>query len=152
MGFNEDTIEKDVDLSTDRDVSRGVERTSLSGSDSKVFSTDNKVDVGEAEAVASVLAATASAYMGQMVEEKQRSMDRESDMHALKVQMMQNAISESNARANQSIRHTDLAVDRQWNVDEAGYQAAEMQKNMTEDDIRAIILAILAELKIGPTA
>ena len=54
------TLEKDVDVTTDRDVSRAVDRTSYTGSDdkSKTYSSvsDLKVDIGEAEAVASGLA------------------------------------------------------------------------------------------------
>ena len=46
------------------------------------------------------------------------------DTHALTVQVMQNGIENANLTAKQAIRHADLAIDRQWNVDEVAQLVA----------------------------
>lgn len=39
-------------------------------------------------------------------------------------QALQNAVETANLTAKQGIRHADLAIDRQWNLDEQGQMAA----------------------------
>jgi enoyl-CoA hydratase/carnithine racemase len=44
-------------------------------------------------------------------------------------QCMQNAIETSNMVAKQAVRHGDLAIDRQWNIDEQSYVVAEILRD-----------------------
>ncbi len=46
------------------------------------------------------------------------------DIHGLSVQVMQNAIESANMVSKQAIRHGDIAIDRQWNVDEVAQLVA----------------------------
>ena len=46
------------------------------------------------------------------------------DVHGLVMQTMQNAIESANMVSKQAIRHGDLAIDRQWNVDEVAQLVA----------------------------
>lgn len=44
------------------------------------------------------------------------------------------------------MRHADIAIDRQWNVDEQGYTAEEILGNQTfKEGIRAIVVAAVTE-------
>lgn len=52
------------------------------------------------------------------------------DIAAITKQHMQNAVSNANEVAKQSLRHESLATDRQWNVDEQGYTV----DNILEDE------------------
>ena len=152
-----DTVEKDIDVSGDRDISRGVDRTSYTGSDdkSKIFgsTTDMKVDVGEAEAVASNLAEAKVAnstvlQLAQMqalrqAEEmfdsrrrhqeelsaiRQRSLTQGLDFDQ---QMREAAVSHIKDRNSQDVRHVDVATDRIWNVDEQNVVFGELMKALS---------------------
>ena len=46
------------------------------------------------------------------------------DIHGLTIQVMQNAIESANMVSKQAIRHGDIAIDRQWNVDEVAQLVA----------------------------
>ena len=48
-------------------------------------------------------------------------------------QALQNAIETANLVGKQAVRHTDLAIDRQWNVDEQGYTADDIIKGLSGD-------------------
>jgi len=59
-----------------------------------------------------------------------------------------NAHETANAVGKQNHRHNDIAIDRQWNVDEQGYQAAEMLKILGADSttLMAAIAKTLADM------
>jgi len=44
-------------------------------------------------------------------------------------QALQNSVETANMIAKQAVRHSDLAIDRQWNVDEQGYAVAEILRD-----------------------
>jgi hypothetical protein len=46
-------------------------------------------------------------------------------------QCLQNAVETANMVSKQSVRHSDIAIDRQWNVDEQGYAVAEILRDET---------------------
>jgi hypothetical protein len=83
------------------------------------------------------------------------------DAQTLGNQIMQNAVtvaqkvSEQSAETanmvgKQAVRHGDLAIDRQWNVDEQGYTAEEILGNQTfKEGIRAVVVAAIAEALAG---
>ena len=65
------------------------------------------------------------------------------DTHGLTMQVMQNAIESANMVSKQAIRHGDIAIDRQWNVDEV----AELVANTStfKDAIAAAVAAAVNE-------
>lgn len=60
-------------------------------------------------------------------------------------QLMQNAIENANLVGKQAIKHSDIAIDRTWNVDEQGYQVSEILRNSTYKE--AIAAAVAASQK-----
>lgn len=65
-------------------------------------------------------------------------------------QALQNAVETANMVSKQAVRHSDIAIDRQWNVDEQGYTAADILKAIGGDTtaqnaIKEIIVAAVAE-------
>lgn len=62
------------------------------------------------------------------------------------LQSVTNLVENANMVAKQAIRDAALATDRQWNVDEQGYQAAEILSNKTfTDGIKAFVVATVSE-------
>jgi len=61
---------------------------------------------------------TYDTYQDLDLQEARRVQRYADDLHALTMQAMQNAIESANMVSKQAIRHGDLAIDRQWNVDE----------------------------------
>jgi hypothetical protein len=60
-------------------------------------------------------------------------------------QALQNAVETANAVAKQMVRHSDLAIDRQWNVDEQGYTAAQILGAPFVEAIKAAVAGAVAE-------
>jgi len=56
-------------------------------------------------------------------------------------QALQNAVETANMIGKQSVRHCDIAIDRQWNVDEQGYTAADILRDATFKDAIAAAVA-----------
>lgn len=50
-------------------------------------------------------------------------------VHLLAEQALQNAIETANMVGKQAVRHAEIAIDRQWNVDEQGYQVTEILRD-----------------------
>ena len=61
------------------------------------------------------------------------------DIHGLSMQVMQNAIESANMISKQAIRHGDIAIDRQWNVDEVATLVA--NTSVFKDAIAAAVAA-----------
>jgi len=65
----------------------------------------------------------------------------------LSTQCLQNAIETANMVAKQAVRHGDLAIDRQWNVDEQGYTVADiLNDSKFQDAIAATLAKIVADM------
>lgn len=47
------------------------------------------------------------------------------DLHQLKIQVMQNALVTTDMLAKQAVAHRDIAIDREWNIDEVAKLVAE---------------------------
>lgn len=61
-------------------------------------------------------------------------------------QALQNAVETANMVGKQAVRHGDIAIDRQWNVDEQGYTAEQILGNSTfKEGIRAMVVDAVAE-------
>lgn len=56
------------------------------------------------------------------------------ELRRLSLQALQNAIETSNMVGKQASRHSDVAIDRQWNVDEQGYTVADILQSNTFKD------------------
>jgi len=165
------TIEKDVDLNTDRDVSRGVERSSYTGTDdksqAKVFATDAKVDIGEAESNAANLANVtgvgnnllqmAIAQQMRFAEDNHTQSKRHTEeLSAIKQRQLANAadydqtmreltVAHGKSRNSQDVRHADLSIDRIWNIDEQVWASAKIAEALGVDH-RLALAAVLEAL------
>jgi len=60
-------------------------------------------------------------------------------------QALQNAVETANMVGKQAVRHSDLAIDRQWNVDEQNYVAAEILRDETYKNAIAAAVAKAAQ-------
>ena len=60
-------------------------------------------------------------------------------------QALQNAVETANMVSKQAVRHSDIAIDRQWNVDEVSTLTA--KSRVQADLIQAIAAAIATEMK-----
>jgi len=70
------------------------------------------------------------------------------DMSARNIatQALQNAVETANMVGKQAVRHSDIAIDREWNVDEQGYTAAEILRDETfKSALAAAVAAAVSE-------
>ena len=68
----------------------------------------------------------------------------------LSLQAMQNAIETANGVGKQGSRHSDLAIDRQWNVDEQSWIVSRMfESEFFKDSLKATVSAAVAEALAG---
>ena len=64
----------------------------------------------------------------------------------ISIQALQNAVETANMVSKQAVRHSDIAIDRQWNVDEQGYTVNEILRNETfKDGIAAVVVKAVAD-------
>lgn len=61
-------------------------------------------------------------------------------------QSLQNAVETANMVGKQAVRHGDLSIDRQWNVDEAGYTAASIIDSMNSPAVKQAMAATIADI------
>jgi hypothetical protein len=64
-------------------------------------------------------------------------------------QALQNAVETANMVGKQAVRHSDLAIDRQWNIDEQGYTAASILDAMNSPAVKQTMASIIAEILAG---
>ena len=65
-------------------------------------------------------------------------------------QALQNAVETANMVGKQAVRHSDLAIDRQWNIDEQSYTAQTILNDAAfQDAITAIVTKIVAAMTSG---
>jgi hypothetical protein len=57
------------------------------------------------------------------------SADFRDSIRNLTTQALQNSIETANMVAKQAVRHSDIAIDRQWNVDEQGFTVSEILRD-----------------------
>ena len=80
---------------------------------------------------------TNRAYIQKVLSDAQQ---HDNNRQAIANQALQNAVETANMTSKQAVRHCDLAIDRQWNVDEQGYQVGEiLQDNTFKDAIAAAV-------------
>jgi len=61
-------------------------------------------------------------------------------------QALQNAVETANMVGKQAVRHGDVAIDRQWNVDEQGYTAASIIDAMNSPAVKQTMASIIADI------
>lgn len=62
-------------------------------------------------------------------------------------QSLQNAVETANMVGKQAVRHSDVAIDRQWNVDEQGYTAQTILNDAAfQDAIASAVAKIVADM------
>lgn len=64
-------------------------------------------------------------------------------------QIVQNAITHAKALDTQAIRHHDIAIDRQWNLDEQAW-ATEAVLNTIKPTLESVVAKILADMAANP--
>jgi hypothetical protein len=65
-------------------------------------------------------------------------------------QALQNAVETANMVGKQAVRHSDLAIDREWNVDEQGFTVNEILRDQTfKDGIAAAVTAAVSNAIAG---
>lgn len=69
------------------------------------------------------------------------------DMNARNIanQALQNAVETANMVGKQAVRHGDVAIDRQWNVDEQGYQVDAIISAL-KPTLETVVAKILADM------
>lgn len=72
---------------------------------------------------------------------------RDNELDKVSLQALQNAVETANMVGKQAVRHSDIAIDRQWNVDEQGYTVSTIISALkpTLESVVAKILADMAE-------
>ena len=66
-------------------------------------------------------------------------------LNNLATQALQNAVETANMVGKQAVRHSDIAIDRQWNVNETDYAAAEiLRSNTFKEAIAGAVAAAVA--------
>ena len=65
-------------------------------------------------------------------------------------QSLQNAVETANMVGKQAVRHSDLAIDRQWNIDEQSYTAQTILNDAAfQDAIASAVAKIVADMASG---
>jgi hypothetical protein len=65
-------------------------------------------------------------------------------IHNVALQALQNAVETANMVSKQAVRHSDIAIDRQWNVDEQAHVLTKILRDAGVDS--TVIAKILVEL------
>ena len=60
-------------------------------------------------------------------------------------QALQNAVETANMVSKQAVRHGDIAIDHQWNVDEQGYQVAAIMSTL-KPVLESVVAQVLADM------
>ena len=71
----------------------------------------------------------------------------DSQRQAIANQALQNAVETANMVSKQTVRHADLAVDRQWNIDEQGYTAQTILNDAVfQDAVASAVAKVVADM------
>lgn len=63
----------------------------------------------------------------------------------ISIQALQNAVETANMVGKQAVRHSDMAIDRQWNVDEQSAFVAKILNSIQDPAIASAMAAAVAE-------
>jgi len=73
-------------------------------------------------------------------------------LNNIATQALQNAVETANMVGKQAVRHSDLAIDREWNVNETDYAAAEILRSNTFKEAIAGAVAAAVAAVVQPKA
>ena len=62
-----------------------------------------------------------------------------SNIHTIQQQLLSNLVENCNAVSKQMIRHGDIAINAQWNLDEQGYQVVKALQALDEETRNQVI-------------
>jgi hypothetical protein len=121
---------------------------------SQNVANESDQDVGADEAVAAAIAndvlaylangkRTADEYQQESLTDIRRGRQHANNVDNLAVQALQNAVETANMVSKQAVRHSDIAIDRQWNVDEVSTLTA--KSGVEADAIMAVLVNQIAE-------
>lgn len=93
-----------------------------------------------------VLSVLQSLVGSQSVADNLGDNDHRRVLQNLATQALQNSIETANMVSKQAVRHSDIAIDRQWNVDEQGYQVESILRADTfKEAIAGAVAVAVAE-------
>ncbi|HUS98662.1 MAG TPA: hypothetical protein VMX97_18200 [Hyphomicrobiaceae bacterium] len=93
---------------------------------------------------------TADEYQDLSLNVSKRGRALEEKLDSIAVQALQNSVETANMIAKQAVRHGDIAIDRQWNVDEQAFVVKEILNDPAfEDALKAGIVAAAAQASRG---
>lgn len=72
-------------------------------------------------------------------------------LNNLATQALQNAIETANMVSKQAVRHSDIAIDRQWNVNETDYAAEAILRGDTAKEALAATIAVAVAKALNET-
>lgn len=116
------------------------------------------MDVGIDEAWAANLKRTYDEFQQESLDGIRRSrtifdklmtdaMQNDNQRQLIANQALQNAVETANMVSKQAVRHGDLSIDRQWNVDEQGYIVADiLQSDVFKDAIAAAVATAVQQV------
>lgn len=118
------------------------------------MSEEREFEIGRDEAWFANIKRTYDEYQQVSLDGQRRSQDHYDELKQLSVQALQNAVETanlvgkntvetSNMVGKQAVRHSDLAIDRQWNVDEVAQLVARNQ--VFRDAIAAVVATSVAD-------
>ena len=104
------------------------------------FKREREFEVGKDEAWFSNIKRTYDEYQQESLESIKRNrsyIDKiltdaqqyDNQRQVIANQALQNAVESANMVSKQAVRHSDLAIDRQWNLDESSYITAQILKS-----------------------
>jgi len=79
---------------------------------------ETMADFGQGEAYATNLKRIVDDYAAMAVRLQSNALSHDQQLHTIALQALQNAVTTSDMVAKQTTRHHDIAIDRQWNLDE----------------------------------
>jgi len=89
---------------------------------------------------------TNRAYIQKVLSDAQQ---HDNNRQTIANQALQNAVETANMVSKQAVRHSDIAIDRQWNVDEQGYTVADILRDNTFKDAIAAAVAQVVQAKVA---
>ncbi len=125
-------------------MSCGTEHKSWEGgTQERSWDANVKRTYDEYQDVALSAARRSQEHYDQLVQQQQT---RFAELNQLSTQAIQNAVETANMVAKQAVRHGDLSIDKQWNLEpsEAAAQA-QVLPSLFLDAIKAAVVAAIAE-------
>jgi hypothetical protein len=108
------------------------------------FGREREYEIGRDEAWSKAMFRTSNEYQQESLESIKRNRSYVDKLLAdhlgydltarnIATQALQNAVETANMVGKQAVRHSDLSIDRQWNMDETNFASADVLKSMGSD-------------------